>query len=120
MKKVILVWDKMKMEDPVLGAGSTHTATVSIPVSPSGLACTAELFLSLNGTTKAATSGQIAFTSTGVSQPISLPVTMPSPASGQSYGVYMLIDSGGQQLSAYQATDNVIIPVVGQPTVTWS
>jgi hypothetical protein len=120
MKKIILQWDKMEMEDPVFAAGSAHTATASIPVSPAGLACTAELFLSLNGTTKAATSGQIAFTSTGAAQPISLTITMPSPPAGQSYGVYLVIDFGTTQIGAYQGTDSVIIPVVGQPTFTWS
>lgn len=120
MKKVVIRWDKMLMEDPVFAAGSSHTATVSIPVSPSGLACTAELFLSLNGTTKAATSGQIAFMSTGAAQSISLPITMPSPPAGQSYGVYLVIDSGATTIGAYQGTDSVIIPVVGQPTFTWS
>jgi hypothetical protein len=110
----------MNMEDPVLGAGTAKTATASIPVTPAGIACTAELYLSLdNGVTKAVTSSQIAFTSTGVAQPILLPVTMPSPLVGQSYTVHLIILSGGMTLGAFKATDNVIIPVVGIPVITW-
>ena len=110
----------MEMEDPVLAAGSAHTATATFPVTPSGLACTAELFLSLDGTTKIATSGPIAFTSTGTAQTVSLSVTIPSSSSGQSYRVLLDIVSGGVTLAAYEATDHVIIPVVGTPTITWS
>jgi hypothetical protein len=109
----------MEMNDPVFAASSAHAAAVSFPVSPSGLACTIELFLSLDSIVKAATSGQVAFTSTGVNQSVSLSITMPNPIVGQSYGVYLVVLSGGMILGAYKATDNVVIPIVGTPTVTW-
>lgn len=107
--------------DPLLAAGSAHTATISIPVTPSGMSCTAELFLSLdNGVTKAVTSGPIAFTSTGTAQSIPLPITMPSPTTGQVYGVFIDIVSSGTLIGAYQGSEKVTIPVVGTPTVTWA
>jgi hypothetical protein len=108
------------MKDPIFGAGSAHTANAAITVGPSGLACGAELYLSRDGgATKAATSGVKSFTSTGASQNISLPVTMPS-AAGYSYGVYLDITSGGSLLAGFQATENVIIPSVGTPVITWT
>jgi hypothetical protein len=119
MKKIKVRWDNMEMKDPLFAAGSMHTATANIPVSPAGLACTAELFLSLNGTTRAATSGELSFTSGNSPQTISFNIMMPSPAVGQSYGVYLVIISGGIQLAGYRASEDIIIPVVGQPTITW-
>lgn len=109
----------MEMEDPVLSAGVAYAATATFPVTPAGLACSAELFLSLDGTTKAATSGPAVFTSTGAAQAVTLQVTMPRPTAGQSYGVYLDIVSGGVKIGAYIATDRVIIPVVGTPVITW-
>jgi len=108
----------MTMEDPILMASSVHSATASLTVTPSGMACTAELFLSLNGTTKAATSGHVSFTSSGGQQSITLSVTMPSV--GGSYGVYLDIEAGGYLLAAYQATENVIIPTVSLPVIVWA
>jgi len=107
------------MKDPILLAGSAHTAVVNVPVSPSGMACTAELFLSLdNGKTKAATSGAVSFTATGAVQSIALPIAMPS-AGGFSYPVYLNLVSGSVVIAAYQGTENVIIPLVGAPAITW-
>jgi hypothetical protein len=118
MKEIQVVWDNMEMADPVFTANSVHSAAASIPVSPSGLACTAELYLSTNGTTKNATSGPVSFIS-GASQ-VSFQITMPNPASGQSYGVYLVILSGGIQLAGFHASEDVVIPSVGMPTITWS
>ena len=107
------------MLDPVFMAGSTHTATAALTVSPSGIACTAELFLSRDGgATKAATSGPKSFTSTGSAQNIALPVTM--PVGGYDYGVYLDIASGGSLIALYQGTEDVLIPLVGTPIITWS
>ena len=109
----------MLMADPVFVAGSTHTATASLIVSPAGLACTAELWLTKDGgATKAASSGQVPFTSAGVTQSIVLPVTMP-PGVGFSYAVLLDIESGGEILGAYQATENVVIPFISTPVITW-
>lgn len=112
----------MDMEDPVLIAGSTHTANATFTVTPSGTAFTAELYLTTtnNGTVKAVTSNPQPFTSIGVAQTTPLTITMPSPAVGTSYYVELNIVTAGALLAAYQATDNVIIPVVSTPVVTWS
>ena len=76
------------MKDPILLAGSAHTAVVNVPVSPSGMACTAELFLSLdNGKTKAATSGAVSFTQTqdGYLQNISKALNRMSDSGGYKW-----------------------------------
>jgi hypothetical protein len=87
--------------------GQAKMAGLLIPVSPSGLNCTAELFLTKDGTVKASTSGPIAFTSTGVAQTIQLPISM--PAVEDTYLVRITISSAESQLGAYQAIDSVVI-----------
>ncbi|GAI66946.1 unnamed protein product, partial [marine sediment metagenome] len=93
----------VEMLDPVFAPGVSRTAVAPITVSPSGLACQAELFLGPNDATKVATSGLKAFTSTGASQSVSLPVTMPT-AGGVAYHVYLDIFVNSYRLLAYQAT----------------
>jgi len=113
-------WILFEMKDPMLLPGSVHTATVAVPVSPAGLNCTIELFLSLDGgQTKVASSGAQAFTSTGVTVTVVLPITMPTPTVGASYGVYIIVVSGVVVIAGFQAKENVIVPVVGAPAITW-
>ena len=104
----------LEMLDPVMLPGVSRTAVAPITVSPSGLACEAELFLGPNDATKVATSGRKSFLSTGTSQSVSLPVLMPSTG-GVAYHVYLDVFVAGYRLLAYQATEDVIIPsgVVG-------
>jgi len=87
--------------------GEAKMAVAPITVSPSGLACQAEVFLGPDEMTKVVTSGLVPFTSTGVSQDVSLPVTMPS-AEG-SYHVYIDVYAEGILIAAYQAIEDVII-----------
>lgn len=108
----------VEMEDPVMTPGSARTAVAPITVRPSGLSCEAELFLGPNETTKVATSGRRAFTSTGSSQSVSLPVTMPT-AGGLAYHVYLDVFVNGYRLLAYQATEDVIIPEGSVGPITW-
>lgn len=108
----------VEMEDPVMTPGSAQTAVAPITVSPSGLSCEAELFLGPNETTKVATSGRRAFTSTGASQSVSLPVTMPT-AGGLAYHVYLDVFVSGYRLLAYKATEDVIIPEGSVGPITW-
>ena len=66
--------------------GSQHTATVPVKGTPASLAMQAEVWLGADQNTKVATSGQIAFTSTGANQNIACPLTMPStPGVYQAY-----------------------------------
>ncbi len=109
---------KMKMSDPIFGAGEARTAVATFPVKPAALACTAELWLTRDGTTKAATSGKIPFTSTGVDQSVSCPVTMPVEE-GFAYQVRLDVQANGILISAYVADEDVIIPWVGPPIITW-
>jgi len=114
-------WQRFEMKDPLFLPGSAHTAMAVLPVSPAGLNGTVELFLSLDGgQTKIATSGPQAFTSTAQGVTVSLPLTIPTPTVGQSYGVYIVVVSGGIVIAGFQSNENVIVPVVGTPEVTWS
>jgi hypothetical protein len=107
------------IQGPVFLAGSIHTAKVSILVSPGGMSCAAEVFLSTDGgATKAVTSGPISFVSTGANQNILLPVTMPS-AGGNYYTVHAGISIEGSLLAEFQVTEEVIVPLVGPPTIIW-
>ena len=108
----------MQMLDPVFAAGSIHIANANIPVSPAGLACTAELWLSKDGgATKAATSGKVAFTSGATPASVSLSVTI--PVGGFAYTVYLDVEYGGAMLAGFTATEQVIVPLVGTPVITW-
>lgn len=106
------------MLDPVMGPGTARAAVAPITVSPSGLACEAELFLGPDENTKVATSGMRAFTSTGAPQSVSFPVTMPSPG-GFAYHVYLDVYANGYLLVAYIATEDVIIPSGQVGPITW-
>ena len=103
---------------PQFSPGASKTATLTIPVSPAGLNCTAELFLTSDGTTKAVTTGPQAFVSTGSNQSLQLQITMPQTAA--TYMVRLVILSGGAQIGAYQATDDVIIATPVNPPFTMS
>lgn len=108
----------VEMLDPVIMPGEAKTAVAPIKVTPSGLSCKAELFLGPNDATKVATSGLKAFTSTGASQSVRLPVTMPT-AGGAAYHVYLDVFVNGYRLLAYQATEDVIIPGGEVGPITW-
>jgi len=101
----------------VFTAGAVKTAIARIDVDPAGLPCTAELWLSRDGVTKHATSGQVNFTSTGAQEDISLSVTM--PAGGYLYSVYLDIYIAGGLVGAYQGTDDIAIPTASNPEVVW-
>lgn len=108
----------VEMLDPVMTPGVSRTAVAPITVSPSGLSCQAELFLGPNDTTKVATSGLKAFTSTGAAQSVRLPVTMPT-AGGVAYHVYLDVFVNGYRLLAYKATEDVIIPSGKVDEIVW-
>jgi len=108
----------LDMLDPVFAPGDTRTAVAPITVAPSGLACSAELFLGPDEATKVATSGPVAFTSTGAPQSIRFPVTMPSPG-GFAYHVYLDVYANGYLIVAYVATEDVVIPSGEVGPITW-
>ena len=109
---------KVDMLDPVMAPGDTRTAVAPITVSPAGLSCEAELFLGPNDTTKVATSGLVAFASTGLAQSVSFPVIMPSPG-GVAYHVYLDVYANGYLIVSYVATEDVIIPAGSVGPITW-
>ena len=110
---------KVKMDDPILAPGTAKTATVPITVKPAGMACEVELFLGPNETTKVVTSGRKPFTSTGASQNVACPVTMPTNG-GSAYHVYIDVYTGGYKFIAGIATEDVVIPGGSIGPITWS
>ncbi len=113
---------QVEMLDPILAPGSTRTAKAPITAKPAGMACQVELFLGPNATTKSATSGMVSFTSTGTSQDVNLPVTMPTPAAGEGadYHVYIDVYAGGMKFMSYIATEDVVIPGGSIGPITWT
>ncbi len=109
---------KLDMVDLVFAPGDLRTAVAPITVSPSGLSCEAELYLGPDEATKVATSGLIAFTSTGAVQSVRLPVTMPT-AAGVAYHVYLDVYAHGYLLVAYIAIEDVIIPSGAVGPIVW-
>lgn len=92
---------------PEFAPGEAKAAIAPITVRPSGLSCEAEIFLGPDELTKVATSGRIPFTSTGVSQNVRLPVTMPSIEG--TYHVYIDVYAEDYLVAAYQAIEDVVI-----------
>lgn len=86
---------------------SNKVATVSVTVIPVGIGCTIEVFLSHDGTTRNATSGNVNFNSTGVAQNIALPITM--PAAIGTYHVYTVVKYLGIVLSSVVAATDVTV-----------
>ena len=103
---------------PEFAPGEAKTAVAPITVKPSGLSCEAEIFLGPDEMTKVVTSGRVAFTSTGVEQDVSLPVTM--PATEGTFHVYADVYAEGILLAAYQALEDVVIAPVEVPPFTFS
>jgi len=92
---------------PEFGPGTAKTAITPITVNPSGLSCQAELFLGPDEITKEATSGPVAFISTGARQDVRLPLTMPSDP--DTYHAYIDVYAEGMLIAAYQAIEDVVI-----------
>ncbi len=110
---------QVEMLDPILAPGSSKTANAPITAKPAGMACEGELFLGPDPNTKSATSGRKAFTSTGVAQTVSFPVTMPANG-GSSYHVYIDVYAGGIRFLSYVATEDVVIPGGSIGPITWT
>jgi hypothetical protein len=106
------------MAQIVFTPAAAKTGTAPLTVTPSGLTCTAELYLGPDASTKTVTSGPKAFTSTGSSQNVACPVTMPTV--GGTYNIYLNVSTGGVLIGAFVGTDTVAIPTVTVGTITWS
>ena len=113
---------KVKMDDPILPPGAAKTPKVPITAKPAGMACEVELFLGPNETTKVVTSGRKPFTSTGASQLVSCPVTMPTPPAGEgaAYHVYIDVYTGGFRFLAGIGTEDVVIPGGSIGPIDWT
>lgn len=103
---------------PILPKSTTHTATVPVTITPSGMACKLEVWLTPDaGKTKSATSGLISFTSTAASQSISVSVTVPATAG--AYQVYIDVYADSTLIGAYVATSLANIPSVTITEPSW-
>lgn len=113
---------QVEMLDPILAPGSSKTAKVPITAKPSGMACEVEVFLGPNETTKVVTSGRKPFTSTGASQDVNCPITMPTPAAGEgaAYHVYIDVYTGGFRFLAGIGTEDVVIPGGSIGPIAWT
>jgi hypothetical protein len=87
-------------------SGTIKTANLQVAVNPAALAYQIELWLGPNDTTKSATSGKVSFTSTGATQSLSVPITMPSAG---VYNVYKDIYFGGILFHRYVDDNQVIV-----------
>jgi hypothetical protein len=86
--------------------GTTHTAKVTLTITPSNLACQMEVWLGPNASTKSATSGLVNFTTTSAAQAVNATVTM--PAAG-TYNTYIDIYYGGQHIQGYIDAKQLVI-----------
>ena len=86
--------------------GTTYTANFQVTKIPAGLSCQIEVWLGPNTTTKSATSGLLAFTSTGAAQVMARPVTM--PAAG-IYNVYIDVYVSGVMTERWTDTPVTVI-----------
>jgi hypothetical protein len=110
----------VKMDDPILGPGSSHVASFPVTMTPSGQACTVELYLTVdNGATKAATTGPQAFTSTGAPQSVPMPALV-MPTASADYKVFVDPKMGGVLTNPKVGSDDVIIPGAVVGPITWS
>lgn len=90
---------------PQFAPDEVKTARAPVTVEPSGLSCQVELAL-MSNSVKAAMS-VVPFTSTGVEQPVSLPITMPGVEG--TYPVHIDILAEDLLVGAYKATEDVVI-----------
>ena len=97
-------------------AGKPKTALVPVTVVPSGLPCEVEVFLGIDQSTPASTSGKLSLVSTGAVQNVNCPVTM--PASPGIYNVYINLYILGSLFSSFVSTVPVSVysGSVGEPT----
>ncbi len=108
---------EVDMLDPIMLPGSAHTAVAPITIIPSGIACSAELYLGPSPGSKVVTSGSKSFTSTGAAQSVRFPVTMPT--TGGTYHVYLDVYAGGYLLASYVATEDVVTVTATVGPITW-
>jgi hypothetical protein len=87
-------------------AGSSHTATFQITVVPANLSYSVELWLGINTSTKAATSGKIPMISTGSAQNVAATITMPT---GGTYNVYIDLYYGTTKFASFVSTTALVI-----------
>jgi hypothetical protein len=87
-------------------AGSVHTVSFQVTVAPTNQSCQVEVYLGVNQTTKAATSGLVSFTSTGSSQALVVTVTMPAAGTYNTYiDLYML----GVKIKSFTGTTTLTV-----------
>lgn len=92
---------------PEFSPGESKIAISPITAKPAGMACESELFLGPDELAKVATSGRIPFVSAGASQPVRLPIAMPSEPG--TYHGYIDVYTGGIRFLAYKTIKDITI-----------
>jgi len=106
--------DNMK----VFPAGAQKTATLPITFPAIG-ACQIEMFMSSDGgTTKATTSGKIAFNPTGAAQNVAFSIKM--PAAGGIYKAFGEVSFGGAVVWGFYDVEDIAIPVGTVGPIVWA
>jgi hypothetical protein len=113
------------MAQIICGPGSTKSATVTATVTPAGMSCVGELFLSLDapGNNKVGgnTDKVLSFSSTGAAQSVGpFVITMPSPTVGTIYYVQVDIFASTYLIVAGTGTDQLVVPAGSIGPISWS
>ena len=108
------------MAQQVFVPNAQKTASISITVSPAGVACLGELWIATVAapTVEIASSGQKAFTSTGAPQNVSFPITM--PASGGPFVIKFDIFVGSVDAFGFIGNDTIALISGSIGPITWS
>ena len=101
----------------VFSPNAAKTGVLTVKALPAGQNCEVELFLGVNETTKAVTTGKMAFVSSGDFQIVEFNMIMPE-AYGM-YNVYIDVYMAGVKVAGWIATDQVLIPEASFGGVTW-
>ena len=94
-------------ETILFSPGEEKVAIAPIKVAPRDVNCEAELFLGPDENTKIATTERLPFVSSGASQDIRLPITMPTTSG--IYGGYIDVFADGMRFLAYKTIADVEI-----------
>jgi hypothetical protein len=109
---------EVTMATIVFPPNAAKLAKVPVTVSPSGVACALEAFVGPTETQKLATSGPIAFTSTGAVQNVNCPITM--PVTSTVMHAYIDLTSGGILVQRFVDMNMIAILSGSVDVITWS
>ena len=111
----------------VFGPGSVKTANIPVSIAPAGMTAQIQLTMATGMDTNGNPTGVVvqtawkSFTTTGASQTIAVPVTMPSGAdAGKSLYAFVDVTAGGYLLIAIVDPVSVLVPGGSAGVIVWS